>query len=253
MTIKTIIIEDELPSAKKLQVLLQQIVPNIQPLTILESVSEAVSYLQSQQPDLIILDIHLADGNAFQIFEQVAVKSAIIFTTAYNQYALQAFKQNSIDYLLKPIKKSELQQSIEKYQALQQTTKPINYHEILSHLLSPTPPVYQQRLLVNRGNKMLPLKINDIAYFYADSKLVFCTTFEQRTYLVNHTLDKTVPLLNPQQFSRINRKCIVNIQTVVSMQTKAKGRLLLELNPKPDFDIWVPTEKASTFKQWLSQ
>ena len=176
----------------------------------LDTVEDTVKYLSDNQKiDLIFMDIHLADGISFDIFHQVEVNTPVIFTTAYDQYMVNAFQQHSIDYILKPTKKEALEQSIKKYNRWYNTPD-ITQYNALFQWNSAIKKYYKERFLVQAGKKLLPISVNEIAYFYADAKLVMVTLKNGRSYIVNHTLAELEKLVNPTQFYRINRKVIIN-------------------------------------------
>lgn len=254
--IRTIIIEDESLATTRLKRLLSKIEPQIEVLQELESLTTAISYLTRHQEelDLIFLDIHLSDGSSFEIFEHLKIDVPIIFTTAYDQYAIQAFKQNSVDYLLKPIGEEDLRNSIEKYKNIfhsNQGKSTIDYN-LISQLLQPESVAYKKRFLVYVGAKIRSIKVEDIAYFYAEQGANFLVTHQGKTYDTNYTLERLSTLLEPALFYRANRKFIINIQSVAEAYQYSRNRLKIEVQPKSPFDIFVPLDRISAFKRWLS-
>ena len=197
------------------------------------------------------MDIHLADGTSFDIFRQVEINAPVVFTTAYDQYMVDAFQYHSIDYILKPTQKAALEQSLKKYNRWYNTPDLSNYATLLQWD-SPIKKVYKERFLVQAGKKLLPISIKDIAYFYADAKLVIVALTNGREYIVNHTLAELEELINPTNFYRINRKIIVNIAAVQSLQMGKNYKWMLHLNPTPNFKVPIPTEKLTDFKEWVS-
>lgn len=254
--IRTLIIEDETLAANRLKRLLKNIDPNIEIIQSIESLTNAVNYLSENQKkvDLIFLDIHLSDGSSFEIFEEIQVEIPIIFTTAYDKYAIQAFKQNSVDYLLKPISESQLQNSVEKYKKLFQTNKTttFDYNEI-AQLLQPDQPNYKKRFLVYVGSKIRSIAVEEIAFFYAEQGAIFFHTYQGKTYDINYTLEKLTHLVDLEQFYRVNRKFIVHINAIQEAYQFSRNRLKLNLDPKPNFDVFVPLDRIAAFKRWFSR
>lgn len=250
---KTIIIEDEVFAADALEKMLLKLRPNAQVLAKLESVEDTVDWFQkNKSPDLIFCDIHLSDGSSFEIFRQVEVKSPVIFTTAFNQYAIDAFKVNSIDYLLKPIKQEELQQAVEKYEDL----KTVNVSEELHNLQKMINRVSQKeekksRFMVKSGQVIKTIPSEDVAYFLAEEGVVLLVTFEGKRFVVNYTLDELDKQVDNNMFFRANRQLIVNIIAVKEVNPYFKGRLHLSVEPRIKEDQIISSSKASAFKEWL--
>ncbi|WP_191859045.1 LytR/AlgR family response regulator transcription factor [Hanstruepera ponticola] len=247
-----IIIEDEKPSARRLQRMLDKL--TIQAETMLHSVEESIEWFQNNpHPDLIFLDIQLSDGLSFEIFEAVEVKSAIIFTTAYDEYALQAFKLNSIDYLLKPIDEDELNKAIKKYQEnqpqKQQVT--IDFNDIKKLLINPIEREYKKRFSVKVGQHLKLINIDEIECFFSENKGTYLHTIEGRNYLIDMTLDQLEEELEPQMFYRINRKFFVNINAIKDMVSYTNSRLQIKLNNYNDQEVIVARERVRDFKNWL--
>jgi len=250
--IKTLIIEDEAWTAKKLAHQLGQINPAIEVVNTFDTVEDSVKYLtDNQSVDLIFMDIHLADGTSFDIFRQVEVNAPVVFTTAYDQYMVDAFQHHSIDYILKPTKKEALEQSLKKYNRWYNAPDMSNYATLLQWD-SAIKKVYKERFLVQAGKKLLPISVKDMAYFYADAKFVMVALKNGREYIVNHTLAELEQLIDPVQFYRINRKAIVNIDAVKSLQMGKNYKWMLHLEPVPDFKVPIPTDKLTDFKEWVS-
>jgi len=247
-----LIIEDEAFAAEKLEQMLLDINPAIKVLAKLGSINESVKWLMNHTAELIFLDIQLSDGISFSIFEQVTINTPIIFTTAYDQYAIKAFELNSISYLLKPIRKKDLEESLQKYQALKSAFS-IDFEMLLANMQG-REPEYKKRFLIQIGEKISKIEISETAYFYVLYKGVFLKTFEGKSYPVEYTLDKLESLLNPELFFRINRKFLVNMEAISKMVAYSRGRVKLELKPKPedDFDTIVSIDRSSDFKKWLN-
>ena len=250
-----LIIEDEHIAAEKLERLLLQIDEEIKICAKLESVSQTTKWLKENTVDLIFLDIHLSDGNSFRIFDEIEVKTPIIFTTAYDQYAIQAFKVNSIDYLLKPINKYDLIQSLEKYKqihSLCETPTPVNYNDLLESI-KVHHKLYQKRFMVVVGDQIKTIPCEDVAYFFAEGKYVFLVHKNKERFLVEFTLDKLGEMLDPDHFFRINRQIIVGFESIKNMQKWFTRRIKLHLQPEFDSDAIVSVERVSEFKKWLNR
>lgn len=249
---KVLIIEDEPLAAKRLKKLLLEIRPDVEILDVLDSIAESVPWLQENEADLIFLDIHLADGNSFQLLEQVEIDTPIIFATAYDQYAIQAFKHNSIDYLLKPIEQEDLVKSLEKFEKSQIPATKLDWEQ-LRKALSPQGHSYQQRFIVMVGEKIKSVRIEDIAYFFGQKKYVFLVTKDNRNYIVDYTLGKLEELLNPKDFFRINRQFIIKYDAIQNMYAYSKSRIRIELDPPAELEAIVSIDKSRVFKEWLNQ
>jgi DNA-binding LytR/AlgR family response regulator len=250
---KTIIVEDEKLAAERLEDLIREIDSSIEISAKLTSVEESVKYLKQHKPDLIFLDIHLEDGLCFSIFDKVDPDVPIIFTTAYDQYAIKAFKFHSIDYLLKPVKKSELIDSLNKYNKIISASM-MDFKEILENIQS-REISYKKRFLVQYGQKIRKVEVSEIAYFFAMEKNVFLVTFEKNTYPINYTLEKLSEIINPDTFFRINRKHIVNINAIKKMIPYSRSRIKLTLEPdtQKDNDFLVSVERSAGFKKWIDK
>lgn len=248
-----IIIEDEKPSARRLQRLLNHLGVTVQ--TMLHSVEESILWFQNNtHPDLIFLDIQLSDGLSFEIFDTVTVNSAIIFTTAYDEYALKAFKLNSIDYLLKPIDEDDLEQAITKFKTRlpQQEQLVLNYSDIKSMLVNPLDRQYKKRFSVQVGQHLKLIYSNDVECFYSENKGTYLYTADGRNYLLSTSLDQLDLELDPQMFFRINRKFIVNIHAIKDMINYTNSRLEIKLNSYNHDQVIVARERVKTFKDWLA-
>lgn len=247
-----LIIEDEKPSARRLQRMLAEI--NIEALAMLHSVEESVNWFKTNEhPDLILLDIQLSDGLSFEIFEQVAVKSAIIFTTAYDEYALKAFKLNSIDYLLKPIDDEELENAIGKFKMNKQSSSNVqlNIEQIQKLLINPIDRNYKERFTVKIGQHLKMIPIEDIECFYSENKGTYIFTSDNREYLIDSTLEQLDTMLNPTKFFRVSRKFFVNIDQIKGIISYTNSRLKIILHHFSEHEIIVSREKVKDFKNWL--
>lgn len=251
---KILIIEDEQPAAKRLSQLIKNHLMSAEIIETLDSVEAAVKWLKKfPAPDLIFLDIQLADGLSFDIFKQVEVKSPIIFTTAYDQYTLKAFKVNSVDYLLKPIDPQEFSKAIDKYHQFFQQKKDYDDTVIKDLLISLQQKEYKERFLVKMGQQLTYLPTNEIAYFFSEDGLVQAQHRAGKRYFVDYSLDQLEGILNPNFFFRISRKLIVKIESIAKIHTWFNSRLKLDLVPKMDFDIIVSRERVGDFKKWLDK
>lgn len=247
-----IIIEDEKPSARRLQRMLEKL--DIQAKTMLHSVEESLDWFQNNpHPDLIFLDIQLSDGLSFEIFETIDIKSAIIFTTAYDEYALQAFKLNSIDYLLKPIDEDELAKAVKKYQERipQKQTVQIDFNDIKKLLVNPIDREYKKRFSVKVGQHIKLINIDDIECFYSENKGTYLYCTDGRNYLLDTTLELLESELEPRTFFRINRKFFVNIHAIKDMVSYTNSRLQIKLKTYNTDDVIVARERVKEFKEWL--
>lgn len=247
-----IIIEDEKPSARRLQRMLEKL--DIHPETMLHSVEESIDWFNNNEhPDVIFLDIQLSDGLSFEIFEAVDVKSAIIFTTAYDEYALQAFKLNSIDYLLKPIDQTELHKAIKKYQNNQPTRQQVtlDFNDIKNLLVNPLEREYKKRFSVKIGQHLKLINIDEIECFYSENKGTYLYTSDGRNYLIDNTLEQLEEELQPNTFFRISRKFFVNIHAIKDMVSYTNSRLQIKLNTFHEQDVIVARERVKDFKNWL--
>lgn len=252
--IRILIIEDEAAAAKRLHKLIEELMPEAEIVNSLASIVAAVEWFNSNQlPNLIFADIHLADGSSFEIFKQVKIDCPIIFITAYDQYALEAFKLNSIHYLLKPVKKEELGQAIErfkKYHNVQQFPA-VNFERMLSALSKPAGN-YKERFVIRFGEHIKTIESHDVAYFYTENKANFAVMKDAKRYPIDNNLDELEHLINPKNFFRINRQFIVSYQAIAEMISYSKARVLIKLNPPTKYETIVSTERSASFKLWLA-
>ncbi|NNK82352.1 MAG: response regulator transcription factor [Flavobacteriaceae bacterium] len=249
---KVIIIEDEKPSARRLQRLLKGLDMEVE--TMLHSVEESLEWFKNNtHPDLIFLDIQLSDGLSFQIFEEIEIKSAVIFTTAYDEYALQAFKLNSIDYLLKPIDEDELKIAVEKYKERlpKQQSVTLDFNDIKNLLVNPLEREYKKRFSVKVGQHIKLVNIDEIECFYSENKGTYLHTSSGRNYLIDLTLEQLEEELEPQTFYRINRKFYININAIKDIISYTNSRLQLKLKSYTEQDVIVARERVKDFKNWL--
>lgn len=248
-----LIIEDEEPAYRRLQKMLKELEPGHILLNQIVSVSSAVKWFkENDEPDLIISDIQLSDGISFEIFKQVDLKCPVIFTTAYDQYAIEAFKVNSIDYLLKPVKKEELEKAVAKFKALTPATAApaIDINKLLQSL-QPAGTEYKKRFVVRYGEHIKTIDIEEVVYFYTEDKATFLCTKDARRFVVDFNLDTLDSILDPKVFFRINRQYIISIHSIAEMFAYSKSRVLIKLNPPSKHETIVSTERSADFKHWL--
>ncbi|MGS0524166.1 LytR/AlgR family response regulator transcription factor [Zobellia nedashkovskayae] len=249
---KTIVIEDEKPAARRLSRLLSEL--DVEVSEMLHSVEEAVEwFLNNPHPDLIFLDIQLSDGLSFEIFDAVEVKSAIIFTTAYDEYALQAFKLNSIDYLLKPIDDEELEAAVKKYQSFKPEAKSmtLNFDDIKNLLVNPLEREYKKRFTARVGQHLKIINADEVESFYSENKGTYAATADGRNYLLDTTLENLENELEPKTFFRVSRKFYININYIKDIVSYTNSRLQIKLNHFNEQEIIVSRDRVKDFKLWL--
>lgn len=247
-----LIIEDEPAAAENLTYILKEIVPSINIETVIDTVIDAIDFFnRPHHIELAFFDIHLADGISFEIFEKTQVNIPIIFTTAYDEYAIKAFKVNSIDYLLKPIDEDELKDAIEKYKTSKQTTAlPEQFQQILQ-LISAEKKPYKNTYLVQHRDTIIPLKVNDVAYFCIEASIVKAITNDNKSYVIDKKLEDIVHDLNPELFFRVNRQYIVQKNAIENLQFYFNGKMVLNLIPKAKEQVIVSKAKAPQLKSWM--
>lgn len=250
---KVLIIEDEFHAVKRLQQLLRTAWPEVEILEVLESVEECLKWFsQNQVPDLIFSDIQLADGISFDVFKQVQVECPVIFTTAFDEFAIKAFKLNSIDYLLKPIDPEELGTAIEKYHRLYKDSSSVDSSMVLQTLLKQLQQTdYPERFLIQQAQGLAYINAKEIAYCFTDQGNTWVVTTDGKKYHVDYNLEKMESMLDPKLFFRINRKLIVQLQSIVKVQDYFNHRLILQLKPESNLDQIVSREKVKAFRTWL--
>ncbi|MEE4178520.1 MAG: LytTR family DNA-binding domain-containing protein [Bacteroides sp.] len=252
---KVVIIEDEAFAALRLKKMILDYNPGIEILAELESVAESVKWFKSNpEPDLIFLDIHLEDDLSFAIFDQVNISSPVIFTTAFDEYAIKAFKLKSIDYLLKPIIHEELAAALKKYEQFSGLHKNQVDLQSLFNLLTNSEKKYRERFSISIGSKIKMIEVSEVAYFFVLDKGVYLRTFKGNTFNVDFTLEKLEEMLNPDSFFRINRKYLVNISSIANMVAYSRSRVKLELEPRADdeYETIVSIDRSAAFKKWLN-
>jgi DNA-binding LytR/AlgR family response regulator len=253
---RVLIVEDEPLAAERLQYLLKSCEPDVQIIDQLDSIEDTVSFFRAKNKvDLLLLDIQLADGKSFEIFSKVEIDTPIIFTTAYDEYAIQAFKVRSIDYLLKPIQQSDLQQALDKFKKVTSfallTTDDI---ASLRALLSENKKTFKERFVIKSGNKLQYKPTSEVAYFFADGKTNYLVSKkENRKYLIDHTLEELESTLDPKLFFRISRKFILSIDSIAEVKGLISTKLEVKLNQPNEHDLSVSRDRAQAFKNWLNQ
>jgi DNA-binding LytR/AlgR family response regulator len=255
---KILIIEDETLAAKRLTTLINNYDPAITVLDAIDSVEDAVHWFDANpSPDLVFMDIMLADGQSFEIFEQVDIKVPVIFTTAFDEFAIRAFKVNSIDYLLKPIEPQLLEAAMKKFHSL--IRQPDDFRAIMESLLirpqrdREVQPLYKTRFLIKQGEKFIPVATSDAAYFSFEDKLSFLNTFDKKRYMLDYTLDELDKMLNPVVFFRLNRQYIISFSAVKTLHNYFHGKLKVYVNPEIPDGIIVSKSRSNLFKQWLNR
>jgi two-component system response regulator LytT len=251
--ITTLIVEDEEPAAARLEKLLREVEPGIQILDIVDSVQTAVEWFGNHDPpDLLMLDIQLADGLSFDIFRQVRVDSFVIFTTAYDEYAIQAFELNSIDYLLKPVDRARLQNSLRKYHRLSGGKQEVDITALME-TLEQRKANFKKRFAVNAGNKIISVETRSAAYFYSMEKSTYLCTHDHRHFAIDFSLEHLEQILDPELFFRINRRVIIGFSAIERIHVLSKSRIKLETIPPSDQDMLVSTARTHAFRQWLDR
>ncbi len=247
---KVIIIEDEIAAFNNIKRILNQLDPNIEILANLDTVSASVNWLKSNpSPDLIFMDIQLADGSSFNIFELITIEAPVIFTTAYDEYAINAFKVNSIDYLLKPITFKNVKNAMDKLSRVNH----LNLEKALRELdLHFRPKGFKQRILVPYKDRILPIPINDVAFFYNTEGITELFTIEHKSYKLDKALEKIIQDLDPDKFIRANRQFIISKENIKDITIWFDNRLLINLNIETPEKIFVSKNRASDFKNWFA-
>lgn len=242
MKLSAIILEDEPFASKRLKRMIEEIALDINVIEAFESIEDTANYLlKNKHPDMFFADIHVADGNSFELFNILDIKSKVIFTTAYDKYAIEAFRKNATDYLLKPINRDQLAEAIEKATPLNSKSKKIQLEE------------YRNRFLIKFGNKLHSIKTSDIAYIFSKNKVSYFYTFDGERIASDYILQDLETMLDPNLFFRANRQFIVHIESITQMLRYGASRVKLTLNPEIDEKIIVSTDKTRIFKKWLER
>lgn len=250
---RILIIEDELHAAERLQELLLQLDASIEVVAILDEIVESTAWFQSNEaPDLAFFDIHLADGSSFEIFKRAQVDCPIVFTTAYDQYALKAFEVNSLDYLLKPIDVKDLERALGKFK--KQYSAPASFdYSALTKLINQPARNYKERFLVTKGSSLIPVAVSEVAYIHTDNGLVYLQTHGKDKYLLNYKMEELEQMLDPKKFFRANRQFITSSTSIQKVHPYFNSKLKIDVQPKHSTEIVVSRLKASEFKAWLGE
>jgi DNA-binding LytR/AlgR family response regulator len=254
-----LIIEDEIQAARRLENLINELLPQAIISGRMDSVKSAVKWFNNNpHPDLIFMDIQLGDGLSFEIFEMTNISAPVIFTTAYDEYALKAFKVNSIDYILKPVDKDELRRALEKFNTLKQngtdtTTTTVDFSNSITQVMELLTKKYKERFVIKVGEHLRTIEVRDILYFFSSDKATFCATREGRSHILDFTLDQLELMVNPDEFFRINRKYLIGTAAIQDIISHTNSRLKLILKGCPDQDIIVSRERVQEFKHWLDR
>lgn len=250
---KVLLLEDETLAAERLQNLLAGIDASFIFVGHLKSIEAAVQWLtKNPHPDLIFADIRLLDGLCFEVFQQVPVTTPVIFTTAYDQYAMKAFEVNSVDYLLKPVQEDKLRKALSKVNLKPAGTPAVDYAEIIRQLQA-AQKQYKSRFMVRVGQKILAVPVEKIAYFYSEKKLSFLVTRDQKRYPIDQPLDELTEVLDPHIFFRANRQFIVTFASIAEIYTYFKGRIKLQLTPAAPEEVIISSERSPEFKKWIDR
>lgn len=248
---KALIIEDEILASKHLHQVLDE-VGNISVIAVLESITETIDWFgKNQQPDIVFMDIHLSDGTAFEIFKHINISCPIVFTTAYDEYALKAFKVNSIDYLLKPIELAEVQAALKK---LKELTASESMQTAIKNLISSygKSAKYKTHFLIpSRGDKLIPVQTDDLACFYIDAGTVKALAYDGKTFIFSYTLDELEKLLNPEDFFRANRQYIISRKSIKDIDIWFSSKLSVNLKVAVSDKILVSKARIAEFKKWF--
>jgi DNA-binding LytR/AlgR family response regulator len=245
---KVLIFEDEKLNAERLIELIKRYDPSVRILAVIESVEKGIDwFIKNPSPELIFMDIRLTDGLSFELFEKVNIDIPVIFTTAYDEYAVRAFKVNSVDYLVKPVDYNELKAAIDKFKKV----RPLLSRDFIQAILEQSNQKYKNRFLVKIGDQLRHVDCRDIAYFIFEDGLVMAVTKAKSALPMDHSLDHLEQLVNPADFFRLNRKVIARIDSIGRIHSYFNGRLKIELLPPLDEDIIVSRERVGKFKEWM--
>jgi DNA-binding LytR/AlgR family response regulator len=252
---KILIIEDEPHAAQRLEILVESLLENVTICGKIDSVRKAVDWFKNNlPPDVVLMDIQLADGISFQIFEQCNVNAPVIFTTAYDEYAVRAFKVNSIDYILKPVDKDELMVALTKVRArVRSEDDTEQLLKNMSEAVKMLTKKYKSRFVIKVGEHLRTVEVNDIRFFYSQEKATFCVTNENRSFILDYTLDQLEEMVDPAHFFRINRKYMVSSGAIQDIISYSNSRLKLVLTGSQDRDVIVARERVQEFKDWLNR
>ena len=245
-----LIVEDEAPAARRLQRIVEEIKPEFFYLGCCESIESTIEFLNSNSvPDLVFMDIHLADGISFTIFEKVEFKSAVIFTTAYDNYAINAFKVDSIDYLLKPINTEELKNALKRFESRSNQAFSHDIKSLINNIQQEKS--FRNRILITKADRLLPIGVQDIAWLAAEAKGLIMMMNSHEKHAINFTLDELQSQLNPQDFFRVNRSVIAHRNSIIQAALHFNGKIKLQIRPEIESEIMVSRDRAADFKLWF--
>jgi two-component system, LytTR family, response regulator LytT len=250
------IIEDEPLAVQKISKLLLEVEPNTKISGTADGIESSIEWLQNNPtPDLILVDIELCDGQSFEIFNLIEIQSPVIFTTSYDEYAIQAFRVNSVDYLLKPIKKNDLSRALQKYERFNyKHNASIDISKLVSELKKQNAPrEFRSRFLVKQGQKLIPIEVDEIAYFYSEDSISFFVSFERVKYILDYSLEEVEQMIDPNLFFRISRQVILGVKSIVQIHNHFNGKLKLDLKPTNEKEITVSRERVADFKSWMGR
>jgi DNA-binding LytR/AlgR family response regulator len=258
---KILIVEDEELAVKKIRKTLAGVEPDAEVVAVTDSILSTVNWLEENQaPDLILMDIELSDGQSFEIFNQTTIKSPVIFTTSYDEYALKAFKVNSIDYLLKPIQKEDLEAALQKLKQMKELYKQddpktdVTIDSLVKELQQKLQPKeFRKRFLVKHAQKLVSIEVDEIAYFFSDGRLNFFKTYDNKKFVVDYTMDELEDMLDPDKYFRISRSFYISVNSVDQIHDYFGNRLMLQLKPAVDKESIVSREKVTDFKKWMGK
>ena len=253
---KVAIIEDEKLAAGRLQRLLQTIEPNAEVVFVADTVRKATAYFESQPKiDLAFFDIELADGQSFDIFTNADVNCPVIFTTAYDEYALRAFKVNSIDYLLKPVSEDDLKRALEKFRrfTMRNNTSQDSMMKLIDDLRHQPTDSYRNRFLSKQGTRMISILVKDVSYIYSEDKVTFLMSSNGKRYIINSTLEETEQSVDPSLFFRVNRGMLVHVDAIQDVQSWLNGKIKLKVLPPFPEEVFVSRERAPDFRKWMGE
>jgi two-component system response regulator LytT len=258
---KILIVEDEELAVKKIRKTLAGVEPDAEVVAVTDSILSTVNWLQENPaPDLILMDIELSDGQSFEIFNQTTIKSPVIFTTSYDEYALKAFKVNSIDYLLKPIQKEDLEAALQKLKQMKDLYKTedpkgdVTIDSLVKELQQKLQPKeFRKRFLVKHAQKLVSIEVDEIAYFFSDGRLNFFKTYDNKKFVVDYTMDELEDMLDPDKYFRISRSFYISVNSVDQIHDYFGNRLMLHLKPAVDKESIVSREKVTDFKKWMGK
>lgn len=252
---KVLIVEDEELAVNKLVKTLSGIDNTIEIAGITDSIQSSVEWFQNNpNPDLVLMDIELSDGQSFEIFNLTKINSPVIFTTSYDEYALKAFKVNSVDYLLKPVQKNELKAAIEKFKDNFKATPTGNLENLMKELQQKLETKnYRKRFLVKNANRLTSVEVEEIAYFYSDGRFNFFKTYDNKKMIIDYTMEELQDMLDPDRFFRISRAFYVALKSIDKIEDYFGNRLILQLKPTIEKEAVVSREKVTEFKLWMGK